>query len=194
MPAPMEVVPRTPGPAPANLQGKKPRGGGQHGASEAMGISARGPFPAWVDRLFGKRSMGWRNRSTDRDRHNRRCAVQIDRQGGCPGRRAGEHGHGRSRGGEAEVQYWSLRRTDSDHDVSILITIGDVAGRWRGEEPRLNVSMMIMRPPQHGHGCESGFGSLEVVASAGLDDAIDASSNRRARAMVSARVPLASRP
>ena len=137
-----------------------------------MGISARGPLPAWVDRLFGKRSMGWRNRSTDRDRHNRRCAVQIDRQGGCPGRRAGEHGHGRSRGGEAEVQYWSLRRTDSDHDVSIPITIGDVAGRWRGEEPRLNVSMMIMRPPQHGHGCESGFGSLEDVASAVLDDAM----------------------
>jgi hypothetical protein len=30
----------------------------------------------------------------------------------------------------------------------------------RGEAPRWNVSMMIMRPPQHGHGCESGVGSL----------------------------------
>jgi len=50
--------------------------------------------------------------------------------------------------------------------VSILITIGDAGGRWRGEEPRANVSIMIMRPPQHGHGCASGFGSLEVVVSA----------------------------
>jgi hypothetical protein len=126
---PMMTAPRTRGPASANLQGRKPRVVGQYGASDAMGISARGPLPACVDRLFGKRSMGWRNRSTDRDRHNRRCAAQIDRQGGCPGRRAGEHGHGRSRGGEAEVQYWSLRRTDCDHDVSILITAVGSAGR-----------------------------------------------------------------
>jgi hypothetical protein len=27
-----------------------------------------------------------------------------------------------------------------------------------GEAPRWNVSMMIMRLPQHGHGCESGLG------------------------------------
>ena len=46
-----------------------------------------------------------------------------------------------------------------DHDVSILIMVGDAAGRWRGEQPRSNVSMTIMRPPQHGHGCESGLGS-----------------------------------
>jgi hypothetical protein len=88
-------------------------------------------------------------------------------------------------------------RTDFDHDVSILITAVDAAGRVRGEEPRWNVSMMIMRPPQHGHGCESGLVSLvslEVVVSAVLGCAIDASSKRRARAMLSARVPLASRP
>jgi hypothetical protein len=40
--------------------------------------------------------------------------------------------------------------------VSILIAAVDAAGRVRGEEPRWNVSMMIMRPPQHRQGCESG--------------------------------------
>jgi hypothetical protein len=53
-----------------------------------------------------------------------------------------------------------LPRIDSDHDVSILITAVDAEGRVRGEAPRWNVSMMIMRPPQHGHGCESGLGSM----------------------------------
>jgi hypothetical protein len=52
-----------------------------------------------------------------------------------------------------------LPRGDLDHDVSILIAAVDAAGRVRGDPPRWNVSMMIMRPPQHGHGCESGFGS-----------------------------------
>jgi len=88
-------------------------------------------------------------------------------------------------------------RIQSDHDVSILITVADAAGRVRGEAPRWKVSMMIMRPPQHGHGCESGFGSLvslEVVVSAVLGCGGDASSKRRTRAMLSARVPLASRP
>src|SRR5258708_15259234 len=51
-------------------------------------------------------------------------------------------------------------RTDSGHDVSILITAVDAAGLVRGEEPRWNGSMMIMRPPQHGHGGESGFGAV----------------------------------
>jgi hypothetical protein len=40
----------------------------------------------------------------------------------------------------------------------------DAAG---DEEPRRNISMMIMRPPQHGHGC--GLGS---VASAQLLSAV----------------------
>jgi hypothetical protein len=30
--------------------------------------------------------------------------------------------------------------------------IGVVVGRYRGVEPGSNVSMIIMRPPQHGHG------------------------------------------
>src|SRR5882757_1564756 len=87
-------------------------------------------------------------------------------------------------------------RPCTDHDVSILITAVDGAGRKRGEEPRWNVSMMIMRPPQHGHGCESGLGSLVSarLVSAAWGCAVDASSKRRARAMLSARVPLASRP
>src|SRR5882672_4811561 len=38
------------------------------------------------------------------------------------------------------------------HDVSILIGL---VGWVRGVEPRSKVSMMIIRPPQHGHGWES---------------------------------------
>src|SRR5207302_8156315 len=45
----------------------------------------------------------------------------------------------------------NLRRGDRDHDVSILIAVGG-GGRYRGVEPRSKVSMMLMRPPQHGHG------------------------------------------
>ena len=45
-----------------------------------------------------------------------------------------------------------LSRGDLDHDVSILITAGAAVGRVRGEVPRWNVSMMTMRPPQHGQG------------------------------------------
>ena len=79
----------------------------------------------------------------------------------------------------------------------MLIVIGVVVGRYRGVEPRSNVSMIIMRPPQHGHG----WGGLSVAATlsgacclcavcAGFAAAISS----RARAMVWALVPLASRP
>jgi hypothetical protein len=37
-----------------------------------------------------------------------------------------------------------------DHEVSILISPW---GACAGEHPGSKVSMMIMRPPQHGHGC-----------------------------------------
>ena len=89
-----------------------------------------------------------------------------------------------------------LPRGDLDHDVSILIAAVDAAGRVRGEAPRRNLSMMIMRPTQHGHGCESGFGSAapSQLVSAALSRAAGTSSRRRARAMLPARVPLASRP
>jgi hypothetical protein len=39
---------------------------------------------------------------------------------------------------------------DLNYDVSILISPSEEA---RGARPRSNVSMTIMRPPQHGHGC-----------------------------------------
>jgi alkylation response protein AidB-like acyl-CoA dehydrogenase len=45
--------------------------------------------------------------------------------------------------------------------LSILITIGDVAGRVCGAQPRWNLSMIAMRPPQHGHGCAVGLDPFE---------------------------------
>src|SRR6266704_514227 len=40
---PMTTATRTPGPASANLQGRKPRDMGRRGASDAMGISSLSP-------------------------------------------------------------------------------------------------------------------------------------------------------
>jgi hypothetical protein len=96
------------GPTYANLRGRKPRDVEQCGASGAMAISSRAVSPRCVDRLFGKQLMGWRVWSADCDGQNRRRAGEIDRRGGCPGRRDGERGHGRSRVGEAEVQNWNV--------------------------------------------------------------------------------------
>ena len=56
-------------------------------------------------------------------------------------------------------EWAALRRgggCDLDHDVSILISFAE---KPRGARPRSNVSMTIMRPPQHGHGCEGAVGS-----------------------------------
>src|SRR3981081_396978 len=83
-----------------------------------------------------------------------------------------------------------------DHDVSILITVGG-GGLYCGVEPRLKVSMMFMRPPQHGHGwaawsvrgaVSGGCGWCAVCTGA------TAANSSRIRAMVSVLVPLASRP
>ena len=71
-------------------------------------FDAGGLLPRCVDRLFGKRSMGRRARSADRDRQNRRRAAEIERHDGYPGRREGEHDHCRSRAGEAEGQRWNV--------------------------------------------------------------------------------------
>src|SRR6266850_5596435 len=52
------------------------------------------------------------------------------------------------------------------HDESILIGL---VGRVRGVEPRSKVSMMIMGPPQHGHGGRDVGGSSALTsASPGL--------------------------
>jgi hypothetical protein len=58
--------------------------------------------------------------------------------------------------------------------------------------PRSNVSMMIMRPPQHGQRCECTRSSALVDAGSLSTATIFNSS--RARAMFSARAPLANRP
>src|SRR6266540_5495205 len=76
------------------------------------------------------------------------------------------------------------------HEVSILMAIGGAVGRCRGVAPRSKTSMMIMRPPQHG---QVGLpGSAAAAVGSALE--FETASNSRARAMLSARVPLASRP
>ena len=82
------------------------------------------------------------------------------------------------------------------HDVSILIGAGEGAGRYFGWHPDANVSMISMRPPQHGHGRASNGGS---AASAGMGlsgsaSGLGAFSNARALARLSARLPLARSP
>jgi hypothetical protein len=73
--------------------------------------------------------------------------------------------------------------------VSILIVAGAGVGRCLGWHPRSKVSMMIMRPPQRGHGCSGVVGSSGLVAVA-LMASIGSSGTAsiwRARAMLSAR-------
>src|ERR1019366_5064614 len=84
---------------------------------ETAGCRARwrvrryGDFVVWgslagcVDHLCRERSKRWRTRQVDSDSRNWRRAAKIDRRVGYPGRRDGEHGHGRSRRGEAEAQW-----------------------------------------------------------------------------------------
>jgi hypothetical protein len=50
------------------------------------------------------------------------------------------------------------------HEVSILIGFSEVE-RWRGEEPRAKISMVIMRAPQHGQVGENGFDAAGSRAS-----------------------------
>jgi hypothetical protein len=47
----------------------------------------------------------------------------------CPGRRGGEHGRRWWGAGEVELQHWNVVVNRLDHDVSILITAVDGAGR-----------------------------------------------------------------
>ena len=61
------------------------------------------------------------------------------------------------------------------HEVSILIASGAGVGRWLGSQPRVKLSMMIIRPPQQGHGrgsmrgwSASGVASVSRVALGGL--------------------------
>jgi len=70
-----------------------------------------------------------------------------------------------------------------------------VAGRYFGSQPRAKVSMMSMRPPQHGHGRES-IGSSAASAgsrSSGIASGFGTFSNARALATLAARLPFESR-
>jgi hypothetical protein len=65
----------------------------------------------------------------------------------------GERCHGRVKIGTSRDSFACGR--GYGHEVSILI---ELIGCVRGEQPGSKVSMMIMRPPQHGQGCESAGG------------------------------------
>ena len=61
-------------------------------------------------------------------------------------------------------QYGRSRRRERHPEVSILITLIEAVGWGRGAQPRSKVSIMIMRPPQHGHGRVSGGWLLSGVS------------------------------
>lgn len=122
----MMVARRTPGPAYANLQGRKPRDVGRGSASDAMGISmlavcCRGalksdragddPGRAIATGRIGIAQRRWNDTTAIQGGAmaslviaGRESAKQKDRTGASPG-------------------------IDSDHDVSILITAEAAAGR-----------------------------------------------------------------
>jgi hypothetical protein len=101
-------------------------------------------------RLLGSDRYGRVGEMTLNDRHVPRTTV------------AGDSPAAHVRGSRA----W--RAGDCDHEVSIPIVAAGAVGRYRGEHPRAKVSMMIMRPPQQGHGCKSVCGSPASVVSAAV--------------------------
>ena len=84
-------------------------------------------------------------------------------------------------------------RSDGDHEVSILIRLGD--GERAGRAPS-KVSMMIIRPPQQGHrrAGEDVSVSLSAPARALGGEMLGAASAWRARSMLRARTVPADRP
>ena len=73
------------------------------------------------------------------------------------------------------------------------IPIGAV-GRVRGWQPGAKVSMTIIRPPQQGHALQSSSASSPSAVSSSSAGVSGTPSSLRARAMFSARLPLANRP
>ena len=67
-------------------------------------------------------------------------------------------------------------------------------GRWCGWQPGAKASMMIMRLPQHGHGCAVVDGSLELPSSSVRTCGFGTASSSRARARFSAQEDLARSP
>ena len=69
---------------------------------------------------------------------------------------------------------------------------GAAAGRYLGSHPRANVSMMSMRPPQHGHGRESAGGSAASadLGSSGIASGFGGLDNDHAPAAARTNIPL----
>src|SRR6516162_4455372 len=82
----------------------------------------------------------------------------------------------------------------ADHEVSILMATVVADGRWCGWQPGAKASMMIMRPPQQGHGCEVVDGSMGPPSSSGRGCGFGTASSSRARARFSAQEDLARSP
>ena len=126
----MTVARRTRGPAYANLQGRKPREVWRGGASDAMGISAsavcrRGALNACVGSDQGYDEPG-------RPVAIGRTGVASARSNDATAIAGGARSSLIIAGRESAKQRCStviLPRADLDHDVSILITAVDAAGR-----------------------------------------------------------------
>ncbi len=101
--------------------------------------------------------------------------------------------------GRGEIGSALSQSHGGDHEVSILMVMVVADGRWCGWQPGAKASMMIMRPPQHGHGCavvDGSVGPLSLsVRTCGFRTCgFDTASSRRARARFSAQEDLASSP
>src|SRR5882757_5326610 len=124
---PMMTAPRTPGPASANLQGRKPREVGRSSASDAMGFSALVICCARaLSSCLGSGRGGelsWPIATGSTGVAQQRLIDEAVVQGGAT---ASMVMAGRE---PAKCSTGMSRRTYSDHDVSILITAVDAAGR-----------------------------------------------------------------
>src|ERR1700681_182951 len=130
----MKVARRTPGPASANLQWRKPREVRTGRPSDAMGISSlavrcRSALIASLGSGRRGGELGWSIAIGRTGVAQRRLTDKAVVQGGATASKAVADRE------PAQQKFSSgmSPRIQSDHDVSTLIAAGDAAGRERGE-------------------------------------------------------------
>ena len=183
-----------PGPASESLPRRKPRGGRGRLVGAAMGISG--------SRTADERGVGDRRRSESSaeaptvgifGREDGRVrALTCGRRRICATWR-GHRACAPARGWKGKRSTLRGEMRGDGHEVSILIRVGD--GDRAGRAPS-NVSMMIIRPPQHGHrravgGLRSRCRPRRARSGRGC---VAAASNWRTRSMLCARTAPAMRP
>ena len=165
-PAPWGTVVRVLGPAFESLPRRKPRGGRALFGGRALW---RFVGRQQIARVAAQAGDG---QSCRRERRRRACSVVSMWGFGVGAALKADLRVWRGQRSRGPARGWKRKRSGlrggmrgDGHEVSILIRLGD--GDRPGRAPS-NVSMMIIRPPQHGHRRAGNGASASLSASPGL--------------------------